>query len=75
MGSTNLRERLTKKLIEEAFLDLLNEGGMKAATVSAICAKAEVNRSTFYRHFENQYQLLEAIEQRLMASIDDDDAA
>lgn len=70
MEHTNLRERLTKKLIEEAFLDLVNEGGMHAATVSSICKRAQINRSTFYRHFDNQYQLLEAMEERLMARID-----
>lgn len=70
MTKENLRERLTKKLIEEAFLDLVNEGGMKKATVSAICGRAQINRSTFYRHFENQYQLLEVLEARLMARID-----
>ena len=67
----NQRTRLTIRLIREAFLDILREGGMQKATVSAICERAQINRSTFYRYFENQFQLLEQYEDELISELED----
>ncbi len=43
------RQRMTIRLLEEAYLELLDEEG--EVTVAALCDRADVNRTTFYRYF------------------------
>lgn len=43
---------------DKALLSLLEKKPFAYITVSEICAKAEVNRSTFYLHYENMGDLL-----------------
>lgn len=58
----DLRARLTKHIIISSFSELLQTTPLAKITVSAICAKASINRSTFYRYYENPQQLYESIE-------------
>lgn len=43
----------------KALLRLLDKKDFKEITASEICKEAGVNRSTFYAHYENTYDLLE----------------
>ncbi len=45
--------------MDKAFLKLLDEKEFEFITVKAICELAEVNRSTFYLHYETVNDLLE----------------
>ena len=45
--------------MDKAFLDLLAEKDFEYITVKDICKKAEVNRSTFYLHYETVADLLD----------------
>lgn len=67
---SNQRSRLTVRLIREALLRLLEQEDFERITVSAICEEAEINRSTFYRYFDNQFQLLDAIEHELIEELE-----
>ena len=58
----DLRSRLTRQIITNSFSELLQTTPLSKITVSAICAKASINRSTFYRYYENPLQLYESIE-------------
>lgn len=69
-GADNQRSRLTVRLIREALLRLLEQQDFERITVSAICEEAEINRSTFYRYFDNQFQLLDAIERELIEELE-----
>ncbi len=60
------RIRYTKKVIKESFLGLLKERNLSKITVKAICEKAEINRATFYKYYENPYHLLESLENELL---------
>ncbi|MBC6307986.1 TetR/AcrR family transcriptional regulator [Listeria sp. FSL L7-1582] len=51
----------TRQLIIDAFLELVQEKDFETITVKDIAAKATVNRTTFYAHFEDKYLLLEFI--------------
>ena len=53
------RVKRTRALIQNAFLDLLEEKGFQATTVQDITQRAEVNRATFYAHFPDKFALLE----------------
>ncbi|MBC7813431.1 MAG: TetR/AcrR family transcriptional regulator C-terminal domain-containing protein [Burkholderiales bacterium] len=55
----DLRVRRTRKMIQEAFMALTVEKGFSALTVRDITERAMINRSTFYRHFLDKYDLLE----------------
>ncbi len=49
----------TARLMDEAFILLLDKKDYEYITVKEICAKAGVNRSTFYLHYETINDLLE----------------
>jgi AcrR family transcriptional regulator len=55
----DLRIRRTRKLLQQAFIELTVEKGFAALTVRDITERAMVNRSTFYRHYLDKYDLLE----------------
>ncbi len=50
--------QFTKKAIVEAFLELLNEKPLDKITVKEIVDSCEINRNTFYYHFEDIRALL-----------------
>lgn len=49
----------TAKKMDKALISLLGEKSFEYITVSEICKRAEVNRSTFYLHYENTVDLLD----------------
>lgn len=54
----DLRIIKTKKVLYTALVDLMREKTFEEIKVSEICAKALVNRSTFYAHYEDKYEFL-----------------
>ena len=48
----------TAKKMNKALISILEEKSFEYVTVSEICKKAGVNRSTFYLHYENTVDLL-----------------
>lgn len=48
---------ISKVRIVSALSELLEEKAFRAITVRDICDKAGVSRQTFYRHFENKYDV------------------
>ncbi len=55
----DLRVRRTRKLLQQALIELAAEKGFADITVGDITERAMVNRSTFYRHYLDKYDLLE----------------
>ncbi|HEX4203105.1 MAG TPA: TetR/AcrR family transcriptional regulator [Ktedonobacteraceae bacterium] len=58
-GVEDLRVRRTRKLLQQALIEGTVEKGFAALTVRDITKRAMVNRSTFYRHYLDKYDLLE----------------
>jgi AcrR family transcriptional regulator len=58
-GVEDLRVRRTRKLLTHALIEGTVEKGFAALTVRDITERAMVNRSTFYRHYLDKYDLLE----------------
>ena len=56
---TDLRVRRTHKLLWEALMEELSERTIEEITVSDMCDRAMVHRTTFYKHYEDKYALLE----------------
>jgi AcrR family transcriptional regulator len=62
----DLRTLRTRKIIKNSFIDLLNMKSFDSLTVNEISNKAMINRATFYRHFDDKYDLLMEILQESM---------
>lgn len=63
----NQRTRLSKLLFKNALMDLLKEKGSVAKiSVRELCDRAELNRSTFYAHYNEPNGLLMEIETELL---------
>lgn len=60
------RVRYTRRVIREAFLELMGEKNADRINVKEICDMAQINRTTFYKHYENIYDLLEKLENEMM---------
>lgn len=52
------RARRSVSRIKTSFLSLMREKGFSAMTIRDIADRADVNRSTFYAHFEDKHALL-----------------
>lgn len=63
------RNTETKTLIKQAFTLLMKEKGFQTLTVSDITRKAGINRGTFYLHYVDKYDLLEKLEDDLIADL------
>ena len=53
------RIRLSKQLLRNALLELLKEKHISKVSVREICERAQINRTTFYKYYGSQYELLE----------------
>jgi AcrR family transcriptional regulator len=54
----DLRIRRTYKYLWEALIYLMVERDFESITVTDICERAMVHRTTFYKHYEDKYGLL-----------------
>ena len=55
---TDLRVIKTKNLIYNTLIELMKDKTFEEIKVSDICNKALINRSTFYSHYEDKYDVL-----------------
>lgn len=56
---SDLRSQVSQRLIWDAMFSLLSEKPFDSVHVKDICERASVNRSTFYNHFIDKYELLQ----------------
>jgi AcrR family transcriptional regulator len=59
MNENDLRVIKTKKYIEKSFIYLLRQKDFNKITVQDILDRALINRSTFYKHYTDKYELAE----------------
>ncbi len=60
------RSRISKILIRDAFVDLLSTKTINEISVKELCAKADINRGTFYSHYLDINDLLNHLEEELI---------
>ena len=65
----NRRIKLTKRLINESFIELLQAKPFNKISVKEICDNADINRTTFYNYYDDQYDLLSNIEDNFINDI------
>lgn len=65
------RKKYTRMVLKESLLSLLKNKSISSITIKEICERADINRSTYYAHYANQYELLEAIEEDFIEDLTD----
>lgn len=65
----DLREKKTRKSIQDAFLTLRAHKPVERITVRELTELAQVSKSTFYLHYRDIYDLSEEIERQLIREI------
>ncbi len=55
------RVKMTKMLLKQSLIELMHEKSIHEISIKDICTGADVNRSTFYRHYNTQYELYDEI--------------
>ncbi|MBH9967319.1 TetR/AcrR family transcriptional regulator [[Bacillus] enclensis] len=63
------RKQYTRMVLKESLLKLLQEKSISNLTIKEICETADINRSTYYAHYSNQYELLESIEEEFIEDL------
>ena len=65
----NQRIKLTKRLLKESLLQLMEEKGIQKISVSELCKAAGINRATFYNHYSLPSDVLREIENTMAEEI------
>ncbi|MED3324513.1 TetR/AcrR family transcriptional regulator [Bacillus thuringiensis] len=65
----DLRVIKTQRAIKNTFIQLIEEVGFEKVNVRKLIERAEVNRSTFYLHYQDKYDLLNKIEDELLEGL------
>ena len=75
MSKGNQRVMITKQLLKDALLKLLEKKHIGKISVRELCQEADINRSTFYRHYETPHDvLLEFARDFILAFYETEDA-
>ena len=65
------RVRKTRAQLRQGLAELLKEKSIKEITVKELVEKVDINRSTFYLHYTDIYDMMEKIENELTGEIED----
>jgi AcrR family transcriptional regulator len=68
-NQTDLRVVRTRKMIKEAFVELMEEKGFDAVTVKDITTRAGINRGTFYAHYQDKFDLMDKYQEEILTEI------
>lgn len=69
---TDRRTLYTIQVIKDVYLELLHEKNWEKISVTEICKRAEINRTTFYLHYESSTHVLEDILDELFEKLTKD---
>ena len=67
----NRRSEATKNKIKQTLVDMLHTQDINKITVQALCENANINRSTFYNHYESPLAVLSNIQYEFAAKLED----
>ena len=65
----NRRFKITRRIFRESLTELMLEKGLQKISVNEICKRADMNRSTFYAHYEDQFDLLRELEDEFLITL------
>lgn len=64
---TDRRVKYTRLLLRESLIRLMQTHHISKISIKMLCEDADVNRSTFYAHYSDQYDLLRQLEREVVA--------
>ncbi len=67
----NRRRRESQEKIEKVFIELLQTKEITEITISDICKRTELNRSTFYANYTDIYELADTIREKLEQEVNE----
>lgn len=65
----NRRVMLTKRMLKDALVELLRKKDIYHISVRELCECADINRTTFYKYYGSQFDLLTDMESDIIAFI------
>lgn len=68
----NQRIRLSKALLKTGLLKLLKEKPLNQISIYELCETSQINRTTFYKYYGSQSDLLAEIESDFLTQLDED---
>jgi AcrR family transcriptional regulator len=68
----DLRIIKTKKSIKEAFMQLRAKNDLERIKITELCELALINKTTFYKHYQDIFALSEELEGELINTIMND---
>ena len=69
--ASNRKTKYTQMVLKDSLIDLMREKPIPQITIKELCEKADINRSTFYTHYADQYQLLKSIEDETLMWVEE----
>ena len=63
------RTRLTKTLLYNSIIEMAKETNIHKISIRELCNKAGINRSTFYRYYGSQYDLINEMQNEFIDKI------
>lgn len=69
MKKADQRVMMTKLMLKDALILLLNKKSLTDISITQLCKEANINRNTFYNHFDNITDLYNEIEAQLINDI------
>ncbi len=69
MKKADKRSRKTVKAIQDALLQMLSEKNLSDIKIIELCRRADINRTTFYLHFDNTDDVLRSIREEIVERI------
>ena len=69
-ANTDRRIARSKRALRTALIELMEERGLDAVSVNDLCARADLNRGTFYNHFHDKDDLLTTLEDEVIDDLE-----
>ena len=59
--SLDRRARMTREILKQSLIELMKNKPIHDISIKKICETADINRSTFYHHYDSQFDLFNDI--------------
>lgn len=65
----DIRMKKTETAIKNAFLELRSKRALEKITIKELCGLAQINKSTFYAHYDDIYDLSEKLQMETVMDV------
>jgi AcrR family transcriptional regulator len=64
------KTRYTRKVLRDSLVELMMNKPITKITIKELCENADINRTTFYAHYRDQYDILQQVEEEILTCIE-----